>query len=350
MVFAVLIFSRITTLGDTFDYLHTPLQFTLSIFYSSTAFMQFSGAICKLIFRSDLLACIPFMLISFFAIYYAVDRLNLYRYSTYIIILFSLPNFGIWTSVLGKDAVGCFSTTIIAVAIVKKLQGRYKLKLIDYFALYLCGMFKPQYLIFIVQALVFLTIVNCFKDKKYIPFILGVIIVFLNIAVLYTFRDLIDQLAKAMAIHFKSNDPNLAQSTRSEAPWLVDYGFFYSAPYGMFIAFFGPTLSEMLRKPVQLLAGIESMVIIFCLLTLLWPRLKYNLSFLRFNPTVFFTYLIIFTGILFVHYPFGFLNPGSAIRYRSNFYSLFMILLLYLLAKPKTDKIKLSHILLINQY
>lgn len=346
MFFAVFVFSHLTTLGDTFDYLNTPLHFTPAIFYSSTAFMQFTGGLFRLIFRANVLACLPLMLLSFYGIYYAVDQLSLYKYSTYIIILFSLPNFGVWTSIHGKEAVGCFCSAIIAVMLIKKINGRYRLKLIDYIALYLGAMFKPQYLLFVLQAFVFLTITNRFKDKKYLPFILGVIIIALNVVVLYLARDLIDQLAKGMAIHFKSNDASLAQSTRSEEPWMEHYGFFRIAPYGMFIAFFGPTLSEMLHKPAQLLAGIESMIMIFCFLVLLWPRLKYNLSFFRFNPRIFISYFIIFIGILFIHYPFGFLNPGSAIRYRANFYALFVLLLLYLFTKPgisKSQQLQIEH-------
>lgn len=336
LFFAIFIFSHLTTLGDTFDYLHSPLQFTPAIFYSSTALMQFIGALFKIIFRADVLACIPFMLLSFYGIYYAVDRLNLYHYSVYIIILFSLPNFCVWTSVLGKEAVGCFCCSVLAVMLVKKINGPYSLKVIDYIALYLCALFKPQYLLFILQAIAFVSITNKSRDKKYFPLILGILIILLNIGVIYHYRDIIDELAKGMAIHFKSSDASLAQSTRSEAPWLAPYGFFHEAPYGMFISFFGPTPSEMMHKPAQLIAGLESLVMIVCLLSLLIPRLKYNIYHMRFNPVVFITFLIIFVGILFIHYPFGFLNPGSAIRYRSNFYSLFVLMLLCQFYKTHT--------------
>jgi hypothetical protein len=339
LFFAVYIFSRITTLGDTFDYLNSALRFSPSILYSSTAFMQFAGAISRLVLRLDILACIPFMLLSFYGVYYAVDRLNLYRYSTYILILFSLPNFGVWTSVLGKDAVGCFFMCIISVILVKKLQGKYSLKLIDYFALYLCLIFKPQYLLFVLQAIVYLTITHHFKDRKNFPFWFGVFIIVANVILIYLARDIIDELARGMAIHFKSSDPTLARSTRSELPWMEHYGFFKSALYGMFISFFGPTFSEMLHKPAHLLSGIESMIMLLSFLILLIPRLKYIFKTLRFNPRVFMTYFIVFTGILFLHYPFGFLNPGSAIRYRSNFYALFVIMILYLFARMREKKI-----------
>jgi hypothetical protein len=326
---AVFVFARLTTLGDTFDYLHSPLRFTPAIFYSSTYFMQFTGALFKIIFQSDVLACIPFTLLSFYGIYYAVDRLNLYAYSVYIIILFSLPNFAVWTSVLGKEAVGCFFSSVIAVMLIRKMNGPYRLKLIDYVALYLCLLFKPQYMLFVLQALAFLSLTNRFADKKYFPLLVGSIIIIANIAVIYHYRDVVDELARGMAIHFKSNDTGLAQSTRSETPWLAPYGFFKEAPYGMAIAFFGPTLQEMLHKPAQLIAGIESLIMIACMLCLCLPKITYNMHYMRFNPTIFFTFVIIFVGILFVHYPFGFLNPGSAIRYRSNFYALFVIMLLY---------------------
>ncbi|QJD97538.1 hypothetical protein HH214_17495 [Mucilaginibacter robiniae] len=348
MIFAVLVFSHLTTLGDTFAYLNSPLIFSSKIFYSSTALMLFTGALFKAVFKADVLACIPLMLLSFYGVYYVVDRLNLYKLSGIIILLVSMPNFGVWTSIHGKEAIGCFFSGVIAVMIIKKLNGKYKLKFIDYFALYLCAMFKPQYLIYIIQALIFIELVNRLTDKRYLPFVLGCIIFFLNIVVLYFFRDFIDVLAKGMAANFNYNDPNLAKSTRSDAPWLVPYGFFKTAPYGMFIAFFGPTLSEMIAKPTHLLSGIESIIMIVCFIVLLIPRLTYNLNTFRFNPTVFVAYFIIFAGILFMQYPFGFLNPGSAIRYRCNFYLLFVMLLLQLFSKSSDKRYVEPYQLLIN--
>jgi hypothetical protein len=333
MCLAIFVFSRLTTLGDTFDYLNSALQLTPKIFYSSTAFMQFAGALSREIFRLDVIACIPFMLLSFYGIYYAVDRLNLYRYAPYLLVLFSLPNFCIWTSILGKEAVGCFYISIIAVVLVKKLRGPYAIKLIEYFALYLCAMFKPQYLLFILQAIVFLTLTQKFKDKKYVPLIMGSVIIALNIFIIYLFRLEIDMLAKGFAVHFKSTEVGLGQSTRSELPWLEPFGFFKHAPYGMMIAFFGPTFSEMISKPTHLLSGIESLIMLICFLSLVTPRIGYILIKLRFNSRVVVTYFIIFVGILFIHYPFGFLNPGSAIRYRANFYPLFIFLLIDLFAR-----------------
>lgn len=332
--FAIFIYSKLTVLGDTFGYLSAPLQLSSRLIYSSTAIMDFTGALFRLIFRIDVLCCLPCMLLAFYGVYYAVDRLNLYRYSLPIILLVSLPNFGVWTSIHGKEAVGCFFSGVLGVMVIELLQGKHKFKVIDFIALYLCAVFKPQYLLYLLQAITLIIIANKF-GKKYLPFIIGVTIICLNIIVLYMFRDFIDLLAKGMIINFQSDDPSLAKSTRTGIEWLSQYGFFKAAPYGMFISFFGPTISEMLSKPTHLLSGLESLVIVICFCSLAWPQVVKNTYSLKFNPTIFFSYFIIFAGILFIHYPFGFLNPGSAIRYRCNFYFLFVILLINLLNRYK---------------
>jgi hypothetical protein len=336
--FAVFIYSKLTVLGDTFGYLGASLELTPRIIYSSTAMMDFTGALFKLIFRLDVIACLPCMMLAFYGVYYAVDRLNLYAYALPIVFLLSFPNFGVWTSIHGKEAVGCFFSGVLAVILVELIQGKYKFKLIDFIAFYLCAVFKPQYLLFITQAIILIWFSNKFKNK-YTTLVSGTVIIALNIAVLYIFRDFIDVLAKGMIINFQSNnDPNLAKSTRSGVEWLTQYGFFNSAPYGMFISFFGPTPSEMLSKPTHLLSGLESIALIVVLISLALPQVIRNIYTLRFNPTIFFSYTLVFLGILFVHYPFGFLNPGSAIRYRCNFYFLFVVLAVNLLNNLRLRK------------
>jgi hypothetical protein len=120
-----------------------------------------------------------------------------------------------------------------------------------------------------------------------------------------------------------------ARSTR-ENIFIRENDFFRYIPWGMFIAFFGPTLSEMAAKPFQAIAGIESIFIILLFLHLSkYIFIKFFLKF-RFSPIIIISYFVIFFGICFIHYPFGVFNPGSAIRYRTNFIFIFFILLTYL--------------------
>ncbi|EOX4329181.1 hypothetical protein ACPF35_003484, partial [Vibrio cholerae] len=48
-------------------------------------------------------------------------------------------------------------------------------------------------------------------------------------------------------------------------------------------------------------------------------------------------FLTVSLWALFVHYPFGALNPGSAIRYRENFYAFLVILFYFCYAEVKRN-------------
>ncbi len=330
LFFAFFVYGRITSLGDTSTYLNGGISLMPNVLYSSTAMMGFFGGLFKKIFFLDVLASIPLLLLSFYGIYYAVDRLSLYRHPILLFLLLSLPNFAVWTSIHSKEAVGCFFSGIIAVMVIRFLNGNFRLHAVYFIALYLCLLFKPQYLLFILQVLVFLRLAGWFKLNPVGGFTLGTIIVLCNVFTIFFFRDTIDLLAQGMYIHFSYDDPDLAQSTRSADAWLEPYGFFRVAPYGMFIAFWGPTFSEMISKPAQLIAGLESLMLVMLFFFLSYKRVLRFIKSGFFNPNLFFALLIIIIGILFVHYPFGYLNPGSGIRYRANFYLLFLLLLFYL--------------------
>ncbi|GGN38554.1 hypothetical protein GCM10011350_38620 [Marinomonas arctica] len=110
--------------------------------------------------------------------------------------------------------------------------------------------------------------------------------------------------------------------------WVYDFDVFRNAPYGMFIGFFGPTLLEALSKPTHFLAFIESMIIVGVFLYGSLKLILISLNTGRMNVYFFGIFLTVSLWILFVHYPFGALNPGSAIRYRENFYA-FLVILFY---------------------
>src|SRR5690606_15641222 len=118
LFFGFFVYGRITSLGDTVDYLNSPMFFSLSILYNSTDMMNFTGALFKRVFFMDALASIPLCLLSMYGIYYAIDRLKLLEYPKLLALLLVMPNFGVWTSIHSKEAVACFFSGIIAVLIV----------------------------------------------------------------------------------------------------------------------------------------------------------------------------------------------------------------------------------------
>lgn len=322
---AVFVYSMFTQLGDTNRYLNAGVLFSLGIFIDSTAMMEFLGSVSKFILRIDILANLPFMLLSFFSIKYAVVSLNLKRNRYLLFFLLIMPSFCIWTSVCSKESISVFYTSVLSVYIVRLLKtGRYKPKGIEILAFYLCGLFKAGYLIYILQGILFIFLVRVLKLKRLNIMILSLLFLVLNALVFYVFRDEIDFFSKGMAIYFESDT---AQSTRTNAIWVNTYDVFKNAPYAMYISFIGPTLGEMLSNPLHLITGLESYVILIIFIYLLSPTLiglikngKIDFVFLSYI-------LIVFTGVLFIHAFYGALNPGSAVRYRENFYLLFMFLL-----------------------
>lgn len=348
LVFTVFIYARLTTLGDTERYLTAPLSSITDItfFFSSTKMMDAIGSIFGLLGGSNVLTNLPFTLLSFFVIKWAVDKYHFRDYidNRLLLCVLSLPNFCVWTSLCSKETVGLVFSAILGSLIINFLNGNYTFKKIHYIGMYLCLIFKPQYFPFIAQGLFVVYVMNRFLKSIRSKVFFGCFVIFCNLAVLYLISDLINQYAGMMYLHF--DDPN-ANSTR-ENIWLKDNDFFYEAPRGMFVAFFGPTFAEMLRSPVHLIAGVESLVILILFL-LLGSQLIYRLMYrYRLNATIFFSYFIIITGISLLHYPFGIFNPGSAIRYRTNFLFLFILLFLYLCKEYNLLRVKRELSLTIN--
>jgi len=335
LFFTIFVFERFTRLGDTRRYLWADVPFALRIFYNSTYFMDFFIGNIGGFFRHNMIVSnFPAMLISFFIIRWVVEKLQLRKYvnNRLLMIMISLPTFSIWTSVWTKELFGLVYSAIIAVLIVNFLNGNYKIRKMDILGLYLCFLFNPQFMPFIFQGLMFIYISRKFLNHKPMgQFKLAVLFLFINALFLYIIRDIVNAQAEMMHRHF---DTVTARATRDNI-FLEENDFFRHLPWGMFIAFFGPTLGEMLENPAHAVTGIESLFIIvlfFYLSKYIYIR---GFFFSRISPIITMSYLIIIIGICFIHYPFGVFNPGAATRYRSRFIFLFIVLLLYLYGYKK---------------
>lgn len=329
LLFAVLVYERVAGFGDANGYLNSGLFFSYKVFINSTDFMSCIGGLFGTFFGGmNVISNFPFMLYAFFIVRWTIKKLEFRKYvsSGLLLLLISFPNFCIWTSGCLKEIFGLTFSAIYAVLIINFLKGDYKIRWRDVLATYLCFLFKPQYFPFIFQGLLFIYIAGkwCHTCKSQLFW--GFLILFCNLIFLYCINDIINQYAGMMYAHF---DNAAATSTR-ENIFFKDNDFFREAPWGMFIAFFGPTLQEMGAKPLQLIAGLESLFIILSFIFLLGHFIARLLCLWKINITIFFSYFIIITGICFLHYPFGIFNPGSAIRYRTNFIFLFIVLFLYL--------------------
>lgn len=331
-VFTIFVYARLTSLGDTYRYLHGAISPKFMI--TSTAMMDsFGGILGRLTMHNMFLANIPFMILSYIVIKWAVEKTGIRKKmpSILLLMMLGLPNFCIWTTVYSKEFVGLVISAIFGVLFYRYFKGDFKLKLVDYLAVYLCLLFKPQYLPFICQGLIYIYIAKKFIRNAKGRAIFACIIIFINVSVVMAISPLINQLASMMYFHFGSYEGN---STRPNI-FLEDGDFFRHLPTGMIIAFVGPTFREMMGSPLMMIAGSEGLFMIGLFVWLSARVLKRLLDFGRLSPIPFFAILITTLGLLFIHYPFGIFNPGSAIRYRTNFLFLFMLLLSYLYIYPR---------------
>ena len=338
MLFGLLVFSKLTVLGDTARYISGGEGFfSPNFWYNSTFFMDTMAHGFSLVLGS-FFANLPFLILSFIGVYYAVSRLSLTNSQLIVVLaLLSLPSFGVWTSIASKEAMGVFFLGIIlgfTIDVIKRNPNKnYMLVL---FAFYLCAIFKPQYLIGITALLIFIFVSRKFALKGLGKFVLLGLFFISSFMVLYLLRHQINDLSFVMPLHFSLE----AGSTRENTIWVNDFDVFWNAPYGMFISFFGPTISDALSKPTHLLAFLESAIILSVFFYAVLKLVLISVNTGRLNIFYLGVFLTATLWILFVHYPFGALNPGSAIRYRENFYAFLVILFYFAYIEVKRNYLK----------
>ena len=326
MFIALFVISQFTSLGDSGRYLNAkPFMFVWSS--SSSDLMDFLGGTFSYLF-GKIFANIPFILISFYGVYYPIKKLKLKKKQLILVLtLLSFPSFGIWTSIISKEAFAVFYMGLILGYLIDLIKGNLRKDYLFLFVgLFLCWIFKPQYLVGILITIVFIylhDILNLKKEQNLLSFILMIIG---SLMFLYIFRNEINNLAFEIPKHFSVE----SHSTRPNDVWMNKNDIFWKAPYGMIIGFFGPTIDEAISKPIHLIVFIESSIIMIIFLYAVINLFLISFATGKFNIYYFGIFFIILSWILFVHYPMGILNPGSAVRYRQGFYSFLVILFFFL--------------------
>ena len=98
LLFAILVFGRISTLGDTQRYLGAGINFTISIFYNSTSLMDCIGGLIGTLFGgTNIISNFPFMMISFWIVKWTINELNLRKFvnSSFLLVLIGAINWGL---------------------------------------------------------------------------------------------------------------------------------------------------------------------------------------------------------------------------------------------------------------
>jgi hypothetical protein len=318
-IFAQIVVSKLTKLGDAGEYQKGNYSeiYTGQIF-DSTLVTRFVGYIVNTSgFTGPFFVNIIFQTIAFFGIFLLVRSVSgVYRYI--FLIFFATPSFTLWSSIAGKEAIVILLVCLVLRALVKIQNGEAKIATSGLISLAALWIFKPSYFPGLLFLICIVVISSGVRQRASVSMIAALFVA----ALLLTFRDTIDAYSFSILPHFQG----VGLSTR-EAYWNDPYDVFFKAPYGMFQAFFGPTVSEASRSALHMFSFVESLLILFGMSVIILVRL----------PTMpVYSFLTSISGIfliLFVNYPFGIMNPGSAIRYRTGYLPIILFIIIIMMSK-----------------
>lgn len=316
-IFAQLFIPKMTILGDASQYQTAELPSSIGFLLSSTALTKTLGSLFStLAFGNEILINLCFQILAFIGIYIFVNSLE-ETFKKRIIFFLLLPSFNMWTSIASKEALVVLALGIVCSYIVSIYNKKAKLKFYHMLGFYLLLVMKPQFFIAILYLILGGMIVHRFKEKNIVLLFMGL----LSLIPLYIFKDQIDSISQLIYINFETFLPS---STRENIFFVNRYDIFWNAPYGMFISFFGPTFNEALTNPLRFLTFFESTILCIVLICSIYNNFSHKPVY---NLIISFFALF---WILFVTYPLGIFNPGSAVRYRADYYLIVVFIVIYL--------------------
>jgi hypothetical protein len=317
-----------TWLGDYSGYSLAIRRFGLGWYLDPNAITINIGTLFSTLFLgSGQLVNLGFQCIAFFGMYRLLMTLEETARARLALLLF-FPSFTLWSSLAGKEAILVFAVSMLCAYLVELQQRRQKLGVLHVLALYLVAVFKPHYLIAFAYAFGTILVARFVRQKAMVALIAGII----SLLPMYLFRETISELSFAILPHFFGGN-----STR-EVFWVSQYDVFWKAPVGIVTSFFGPTPAEALdaQNVLHVVTFVEG---IGLAAVLLYYALR-NVSFLPAYGAVLSLFALFW--MLFPNYPFGVMNPGSAIRYRTGFavfifviFAVFMLRSTYELRAPR---------------
>ena len=332
-IYGVFIFGKLSPLGDSGAYLNSPIVINSGLLRNNTLLISTVTAILKKFLFIDFFVHLAFCLMSFWALKLVIETLRFSQGKTYLLIfLLSFPSFGMWTSVVSKEALTCVFTCFNIIWILNLLRDE-KLRFpiwLNLICLYFTVIMRPSVgagVVLLISALYFNKVVWINKYIRFLAMLAGVISSAFIVYML-TLRFVKDTFIPLAEAYF---DPRYysSTSTREFGFWKTASDLYSKAPLGMFIANLGPTLMESLKKPFFIPYFIEGMIFIFMSLFMILATLFSQLwrQVIKSNFIIFLIFGVFV--ILFINYPFGIYNPGSATRYRSSYYHIIVILLFF---------------------
>ncbi len=349
------IYENFSTIGDARGYLKRYLVFDFNAYYpliftNRQYFVETIYAISNTFFSNYLTPYI-FSTISILIIwnvckFYFVTT-NIKNIFFFLLIFFS-PSFALWTSVPSKEIITItLFIYLISCAVKIIFNERINILLFVISAL-IVAYVRPNYFIpyffFILVVFIKIFILDKFTNKYYIKFSFGIYFIAFTIFILLILFNIIyfhDYLTNIINfIVYKSYSmfyvfEHMSSSMRNEYMEWNDYNDFYkNILFGSITAFSGPTLSEVINRPIFGVFFIESLILNLIMLYLFFSLLNLKNIISNFYFLYLFGFLFCFCLALLIHYPLGIFNLGSSLRYKQNIIPL-MFFLPYMMLKYK---------------
>jgi hypothetical protein len=279
----------------------------------------------QLLFEDPILVNIAFQTVTFVGLVYlllSLERTNRVLMAGVVL----LPSFTLWTSIASKESIVAFCVAILSGYLVRMYLYGQRIGFIHVLVAGILFVYKSQYLIAFTFVVVGCFVTRSIRQKAVVALLGGLF----SLVLLYMFRDDVAELSGR--VQWALTVGGIGQTTRFETFFVEKYDVFLRAPEGMFLAFFGPVLTEVFYGPLQSIVFIESSVLLLVLVYLAGRQIR-NLPVHSFILGLFSIF-----WILFPNYPFGVYNPGTAIRYRSGWIVFLFVVFILLFSRDAYDQ------------
>ena len=336
-MFSVFLYARFSTLGDSRSYLTGAYDDESDL--RTIVIQKIANTIFSIV-HVELIAHLLFAAFAATGVIYMIRHARFHgRYHWLLLALLFTPNFGVWASVVGREAIfvglmGLFLGAVLAywhrpafhqlllalscVAGMIFIRAPYGVGVALFFLMFLLYRSGPRmYLSTGVQALLF--IVACVLALMVVwPHVDG----YINEEV----------LPKAQHYFTRSSD-----TTRTWVQVDTTFGLLTSLWWSLPLALIGPTPAEVLARPLTLPFFLSGVVVFGSLLYSVGMAFRAPAG--RVRKVLLLGWLPAVIVILIAYVPFGIYNSGSAIRYASCFlpFLIFPSMLLSAVSAEATD-------------
>lgn len=253
-----------------------------------------------------------------------------------------LPHFLVWSGSSSKEQIVIIAGIIVINFAAKRSFANSKLTIkiiFVIFALWVLFLIRPNYAV--IYLVIFLTalfspwlhkiITKRLSVGVYVfAWILAIIGVTFILSLHKTFFSE-DVVRFMLGVETSFLSYTTSGSNRTDIQWNDISDFMYNSLWAIPQGFIGPTLLELISKPIQIPAFLEGVVY----LAILGYLLVKLLQLARVSSTLrihILPYIFVGFAIIFISYPYLMFNPGAALRYKQAMHPILIFYPLLILA------------------